>query len=507
MTALAGGSPFPAPSLDPTQVVLAGHHTDGVTGRYTSRETTWVGVTYPREQHERRVVCCFAMVKTLATLVALLGVVFGLPAQSPDTASRPTGTVQVVDTPPPQVTLEMSQQSAGWISFNKIVNDIGDDQGVPVGSWEWIQGGVAPWSGSSGTHAAYGWRHDHKLTKAYIQAVIANYAHRRTYYANAPYRQYGYAGGGRPKGWTPELPGDNPDGSATYLGPNGFVVVSGPEVEHAWYSPLFAVLRGGDVPVMALGKSFPAKDVARVLITLQVRSICGQIREKGNQPFPHGYGDRANSRILDTILQGFRYGCIDKFDAELADKFIRNVLLPFYESAPGISHFELKGSPTPQGKFSIGMFNGLYWLLPVFHDASQLLPDPKLQARFAAIVKRWSQWAKDIEAVIPGRGFNAARVLVDARKFRAGDGGKPLASIAGLFDKNAFKWDFTWETWAFRAADTAAHVTGDPVLKAARDGILNRRGRDPNNRVWMVGHDREYVALPGGDPPRPNQNR
>jgi hypothetical protein len=376
-----------------------------------------------------------------------------------------------------------------WHQHNSLFNRIADMQGVEPGSWEWLLGGVAAWSGQSGEHASYGWRHHHKVTPDYVRAVIANYGHRRTYYSNAPFRGFGYADGGRPKGWTPELPGDNPDGSCDYLTSKGVVTVSGPEAEHFWLDPLWALVDSPAVKVATPWGPQSSQVLAGVMATMQVRSIMGAIRDPSTgQPYPWGYGDRANSRILDTWLQAAKRRAMDADDAVTGYQFIVNVLLPHYEAAPGIGAFGTAPSPS---LFPVGTFNSLYWLLPVFHDATQILPNPKLKERFQAIVNRYSQWALELEETVPGRGFDMSRFYVDRAAFTGA--GKPLASIKPLLNPKNIVFDLGWELWSFRACSVAAKVTGSPVLKAAEQALLRKHGADINKKKWLAASDRSYA--------------
>lgn len=377
-----------------------------------------------------------------------------------------------------------------WQNLNPIVNAIADAQGVEVGSDDWLAAGPAAWSGQGGAHGSYGWRHNHRVTPGFVRAVIANYGHRRCYYLNAPYRRFGYAAGGRPMmDWRPVDPGDLPNGAVGYVTDSGIVIVSGPDAEHFWLEPLWAVIDSDPVDVPALGATMPSTVLAKALATLLTSSLIGMIRDPlgdGVQPNPWTYGDRANSRILSTIIEAAKRGCLAPHDIETAGLWIRDVCLPFYEKSPGISSF---GS-APDGMFSIGLFNGLFWILPVAWDAT-VLPAP-LGDRFMALVERWSQWAFDIEDTVPGRGFNAGKALVNSAALHAGG---PLLSIHLLLKpSNVLTDNITYEHWAFRAASIAARMTENDVLIAAAATILDRHKDDPDKRAWLVNADGEYAV-------------
>lgn len=380
-------------------------------------------------------------------------------------------------------------------SLNRFMNDIADEQRVDVGSQRWTDAGIQAYSGSSGVHGAYGWRHD----PVDVPAVLANYGHRRTYYFDEPYRQWNYRIAGRPHGWKPELPGDEPSGEASYLNSKGEVIlVSGPDGEHFWLEPLWAVLDSPSVPVMARGKLESSHTIARMMATFLTSSAVGMIRDRSrtdDQPYPWIYGDRATGRVLSTIIEAAKRGCLRQTDVLTSVYYIRDRVLPFYEKTPGIGFFNLQ--PIPANHHSIGLFNGLSWLLVVFYDAMQALQGhaatQDLANRFGAIVTRYSQWWLDIEETVPGKGFDSPQVFVPRKEFRTGG---PLPTIKPILDPANIRFDqgLTWEHWAFRAADIAAKVTGSPVLDKAVDGILNRQGGNPANKKWLVTADGEYAV-------------
>ena len=384
-------------------------------------------------------------------------------------------------------------------NWNPIANAMADAQGIEVGSWSWMLGGIAPYSGSSGSQSSYGWRHTHKLTPHYIRSVLANYGHRRSFYSNAPFRQFGYEAAGRPHGWTPESPGDMPDGTAVYMASRGPVVVSGPDAEHFWLTPLFALIDDPN-PILVetgLGNKLPSNMVAKWLATMLVSSAVGMVRDQngdGVQPYPWAYGDRATGRLLHTITEGQKRGCLLNEDVPTAAFFIRDIVLAFYETSPGIHSF---GAPR-EGRFPVGLFNGLDWIMPACYDAAKHLETinglSDWSNRYMALVSRWSQWMVDMNETLPLECFRADRVFVDNANnaFIQSDG--PVASIKKLIREEDFLFSFDFMPWAFRAVDIAATVTGNEKLKESRDAIISQYGTDPNARIWMVGADGEYVG-------------
>jgi len=399
--------------------------------------------------------------------------------------------------PPPDERQQLAdaEPEAGLVNWNPAANAMADAQGVEPGSWDWVQAGPAAFSGSSGAQASYGWDHRHKLRPDYIRAVLANYGHRRSYYSNAPYRQFGYEAAGRPHGWEPESPGDQRDGSTIYMTSSGPVRVTGPDAEHLWLTPLFALVDDPQ-PILVdtgMGNQLPSNVVAKWLATMLVSSAVGMVRDhrtKDGNPYPWTYGDRATGRILHTITEGLRRGCLPASDIPTAAHWIGGVVLPFYESGAGIHRF---GRYTPgvhpggaDGKFPIGLFNGLHWIVPAAHDAAIVLRKKgakKWADRFDRLVARWSLWMSDMHEVLPHECFRADRVFVGPA-IEAMD--RPPASIKKLLRAEHFHQSFDFRSWAFRAVDVAAETLNSAPLREARDRIADDYRNDANARAWMV---------------------
>ena len=413
-----------------------------------------------------------------------------------DRAAQQADLLPLVDAPPSvELTGEVKATEdfePGVVNLNPLANAMADAQGVPPGSWEWQLAGVAPFSGSAGEHASYGWRHTHKLTPDYIRAVLANYGHRRCYYARAPYRQFGYYAGGRPHGWEPESPGDEPDGSVTYFTAAGDIQVTGPEPEHLWLTPLFSVVDSDPIMVdTGRGNKLPSNMVAKWLATQLVSSAAGMVRDhrtKDGNPYPWTYGDRATGRLLHTIVEGFKRGCLRSDDLPTAARYLSDVVLPFYEKAPGIHRFGLPRD----GRFPMGLFNGLSWIVPACYDAGQLLRKAKATGwadRFDALVARWANWMHDMHQVLPHECFRADILYLDPA---FAEQGSPPASIADFIRADDFHFSWDYKPWAFRAVDIAAKVTGSQGLQEARDAIASQYASDKQH--WIVGADGEYVT-------------
>lgn len=397
--------------------------------------------------------------------------------------------------PPPTTLQGQDDADVGITNWNPVVNAMADAQGVEVGSWDWMLAGIAPWSGSSGEQSSYGWRHTHKLTDSYRRAVLANYGHRRCYYGNAPFRQFGYHAGGRPHGWEPESPGDQADGTTIYLSSRGPITVTGPEAEHLWLTPLFA-LTDDPNPILVetgMGNRLPSNVVAGFLVNMIAASSAGMVRDvngDGVKPYPWAYGDRATGRLLHAFLESFRRGLLPNGDIPTVALWIRDVFLAFYESSPGIHSF----GGAPEGKFPIGLFNGLHWLVPTCYDAARVLeqiPATKpWAARFDSLVARWTQWTQDMLEVNP-EAIRAMKCLVD----RSGFEGKqePVESLAGLIDADSFTFAWDPTAWHFRSLDIMNRVQPSSHLQAARDRCYDENIGRAEKKSWLVNADGEYA--------------
>lgn len=397
-------------------------------------------------------------------------------------------------------------------NYNPLFNGIGNQLGIEAGSWDWLRGGPAPNSGSAGEQSSYGWRRDHMLATHgpdYVRWVLANYLHRPIYYNDEPRRIYGspgaagYQKAGRPLNWRPEEPNELSNGAQAYFNTSQAKVieVSGPDVQHAWFTPLWATLDSPAVTLSVYGNSWSSHDLAIVTARMHMRSLMGQIRaDESGTPYPWGYADRGNVRIIDAMLQALKHRCIEEPELHTGQQFLLNVALPEYEKPPGIINF---GGSTPW--FRIGCFNSLFWLIPVFYDAWQFMKGTVTGERCEDLVRRWCQWAVDLNEVTKGWGFDATWFEVDEAQISAGQQAKgptwsglyvePLPSIKDLIDPNRVHFDpkLTWDHWAYRACAITAGLTGDPGVIAVEKRIRSRYAGVESKKQWMVGADREYV--------------
>lgn len=387
-----------------------------------------------------------------------------------------------------------------YININKLFNDIADEQGIEPGTPEWEDGGLRGYSGSTGGHPAYGWKHDYKIQEkgeSWIRAVIANYAHRRCYYLNAPSRGVGYEDGGRPLDYEPELPGDQLNGNTLYLTSKGIAKVTGPDTIHFHISPLFALIDNPGHYVKAQGKKMPASLVASVLVRMLMKSMAGHVTEANGKHKSYTFGDRGSSIIVGMTTEAAKRGLLDPEDQERLYNYILNTTIPHFESAPGLTLHNYKNNAKP-GTDNIQIFNGLYWLLPRFYDAWMVLSEESpIEPRLSAIVKRWSQYMLDLETFHPGNGGNIYSINIP-KEVTEGVDGKPVDSWQGVVPAEYanVSTGTDWSIWSLRAVHIAAKVLDSDVMReAGKNAIAKNLSKihQYDNKMWFYGADLEEL--------------
>lgn len=384
-----------------------------------------------------------------------------------------------------------------YINYNKIFNDIATEQGIEPGSLLWNKGGILPYSGTTGSHAAYGWRHDHKIDAGgleFVKSVIANYGHRRMYYVNAIARMAGYEAGGRPMGWTPELPGDLPNGEAAYVTSKGIVNVSGPDILHFHIGPLYAVAQSTGFKIKSLGNDYDASVVAKIMINYFVKSLVGQQMKNDTQINSYIPGDRGCSCILEVLVQAEKIGAADASDMLNAANYIEKYMVPFYEKAPGLT---LNTKPYEvNGMKNIQLYNGLFWILPTMYWAWEILPTGELKNRMYAIITRWSQWVEDLEKTMPSQGAQISSITITDEIIN-GDNGKPQPTLLPyLKPENCLFGETDSSLWGLTAQYIAAKVLNSEVLEKSSQALLKKwlPKLSVDNKAWFVGADGNYLV-------------
>lgn len=388
-----------------------------------------------------------------------------------------------------------------WTNLNKLFREVGIEQGVEPGTPEWNQGGILPYSGTTGGHEAYGWRHDHKLSvyENWPAKIIANYTMRPCFYTNAPARLTGYGNAGRPVGYTPELPGDLIEGGVAYFTSKGVVIVTGPDILHFQMGPLFALHDAEGLTIKVHGADFSARSAAKVIISMLMSSLAGQVTKSSGAINPYVYGDRGSSLILGNVTEAIKRVCVNQNDREILASYIEQYVVTHFEKAPGLT---LNQKPALiNGKPNCQLYNGLYWLLPRFYDAYKVLLDGELKQRLYAIIKRWSQYMLDLETFLPGKSTACSHVTFPSDELLAGT---PIETWAGKLtvDDCILSPNSTdWSLWGLRAQYVAAEVLQSETLKVAAKNNCEKwkayNQKNPyyaaQNKAWMTDANNEYL--------------
>ena len=370
-------------------------------------------------------------------------------------------------------------------SLNRLFGAIATSQGVQIGSKEWLAAGPPAFSGQTGGHNSYGWRHDFKVTDGYCRAAISNYASRPSFYEDAPERHLGYYKGGRPIGWVPEEYDDTPRGDRAYLVPPGkAVLVSGPDMQHFWLDPLWAVMDAADETLLVKhpdGSSWPAAWMASVVARLLVKSLAGMVRAY----MPYIAGGRATARVIDTFVQAGKRNLVDEEDAQLFLDWLDRYGLPQMERAPGVQ--EVKGSGRCNWYQQCGWMLLPLWELEAGLDA---IGNANLGDRVVEIRHRIGQWALDIDALVPGSASKWEQLTITA-DMRKGLDGKPLPSLAGVIAQSDLRAPYSYSLWSVAAMDVVrADHPGEAAEKLYGDTVDATKGGD---KVWRVDRNREWI--------------
>lgn len=375
------------------------------------------------------------------------------------------------------------------ISVNNMIGKIGLAQGVEIGSKAYLAGGSPPFSGQTGGHMSYGWRHDFKLSSQWIRAVLANYGSRPCYYLDAPLRESGYRIGGRPVGWTPEDPEDLSNGERAYVTSKGLVRVSGPDLQHFWLDPLWAIIDDADdnmlVPIHT-GETVPAHYVARIMAQLLTDSLAGMVNHHGRW----SAGGRPAARIIDTFNQAGKRGCVTPQAALVVVDWLDKVALPFWEKAPGVR--EVKGSGYCNWYHECG------WMLLPVYEAEQLSTnlDPALDLpnRLMFIRERIAQWMLDIDRIAGGDArWEQLRITPEMKQ---GVDGEPPMSLDGIIKASDLRGQWSYTLWSVTAADIARRTHPSDAADEFFDRVKTQAFKEadqPHEKVWLVDGERQWL--------------
>jgi hypothetical protein len=351
------------------------------------------------------------------------------------------------------------------LSLNPVFRTLALSQGIVVGSPEWVGGGLESFSGATGSHAAYGWRHDHLLTAAWARAVISNYAARPGFYQAAPARESGYYIGSRPNGWVMDEPNSNPDGSQNV----GTEEVSGPDLEHFPLSPLFTVARSsGLVVTTPSGGLAPADLVARTMIRYLMADHAGMMRKSDGSLSAYVCSDRAARYFVGNLAEAIQLGCIDPADAATMNDYVRQRLLPHWTALP--DNDSAKGG-------DLQIYNGVCWAVPALYELLLVTPPgPYRQEIFAALKVQCSKLALFV-ALVPGHACEIDNVK----------------TWYGLTPSGITIIDFEGP-WEIRSMLVAGIVLGLPACTNEAMTELSHWVNDKSQLAWLVDPAGNYLV-------------
>lgn len=386
-------------------------------------------------------------------------------------------------------------------SHNNTFQAIAEQQDIPAGSNQWRRGGNHPFSGQTGAHSSYGWRHDHKLEGGpakrdlYVRSVIANYGMRPCYYTGAPKRHSGYRIGGRPEGYQAPIGEPKPDFWDNNDRPNGErivdgVLVSGPDLQHFWLDPLLAIIdhtTDDDRVQIHTGAFVPARDVARLMVAYLVDSMSGMLRKDGQWLG----GGRAAARVIDTYVEVAltRPGLIHEDDAIAMGTWLETYGLPALENAPGVQEAK-------SGSGGCNWYQCCGWLLPPLWNLAKVTQG-ELQQRVEAVIRRTAQWMLDIDQIAGGAG--KWERLDITPQMRAGVDGKALPTLLGTDVTAAHiygQWNFS--LWSVRAADVVQRIhdsaEADAFFERVKKAAFAEAGSSVDNKAWLVDAENGWLV-------------
>lgn len=215
---------------------------------------------------------------------------------------------------------------------------------------------LKPYSGTTGGHLGYGWKHDHLLSQQMAVDTLQCFMTRPAFYDDAPYRESSYLIGSRPTQWKPEDPGDLNSGA--WVAPDG-AEISGPDLEHFPISMLVSVARSQGYSVKTESGKMAADLLAKEVLRYLGRAHAGMLRTP-NGLTSYAVTDRPFHYILRSASDSLKYGFSDPDSIATFADYLFEVMLPYTEKLPW--------QQLPR------VYNGLHWALPALYDAWMLMP-------------------------------------------------------------------------------------------------------------------------------------
>lgn len=432
------------------------------------------------------------------------------------------------------------------IDFNAVFDDIVRAQGSDVqpGGGKGPDGvgavfsdawGGFAYSGTTGGHPTYGYRHLHKLKRAapdyvtplsaeaqnkIVRAILSMCCNRHTAYfgPDAEIRKDGYEYAGRPYGQVgAKLPdtdiymeNDSPFGGTLWPNPNG-----GDDIQwHTWdaqhpWTMLPDVMRLAGVTVPLLPNAgVPTWDAASLAwgrLQVETFGIVGIYRNPyylGFYPEVNGWSDRGAARMLQWTYDAWLVNALDTSLYEPFFAFIKSQN-NFYKKAPGCSRidkFLTAEAPYVNGDTYFQCHN-LSQVGAAFYDIANALEltasfHATLIAELRASCMRIGQWIADCittagpkSGVMPF-GVHIPQSVVD------GVGGAPVPSLTSYLDGGtAVRYYETFDVtpWAYRGLHCAG-VLGNADAAARAATILSDWDDDETMWSFLVNADRTYAV-------------
>lgn len=371
------------------------------------------------------------------------------------------------------------------VSINHLFHAIALSQGIEPGTPLFNSGGNDAWAQQTGEHSSYPWRVDDQWSPAWVQAVVSNWCWRSHYEVDAPLRQLTPNAAGRRKGWAPELPTDLADGRSAFLTSNGIVIVANPDLHHVHLTQV-ALICDKPLDVPTPWGTVSSRIIGREIIRYTIKAIAGQVRQ--NLHDNYWMGDRPVACVFKAAILAAKRQLIDEEDFATLLAYLELVLARYEgpQAKQVTDKYYLSASPIPTLNpwYYWQLYNGLYWVLPVFYDLVPLLQGT-LRARVDAIVARFSQYMLDLELLAPGKG-----TLVAGVSFPDSMLGAPQTNWKGLTAAN-LHWSDNDPAWGIRAQWCAAKKLGSSVLAMSAEQLVAKHAA---KKGWCVDADGAYVA-------------
>ena len=127
-----------------------------------------------------------------------------------------------------------------------------------------------------------------------------------------------------------------------------------------------------------------------------------------------------------------------------------------------------------------------------FYDLMNVLPDGEHKTRLTAIVKRQSQWVKELQSLKADLNIEKVDIVDDTMLSLPA---APSSLLPYVKLNSATGTGTDWSLWAYRAARVAAKVLNDPSLDEAMKPVYAKHIAITkyDNKRWLVDADGNYA--------------